>query len=153
VPSRAEIAFHEVVRGLEGQAQDLAAIRAHVSVALTAGALSAAFIGGVTDDHGIFFWVAVAAFVFLAFATIRVYWPVEFQYSFDGYELVQTYVDARHPRTEDFMMRELAVHGMDDYNDNLIALNRLWTWQSAALAGFGAEIVALVLNLAVRWPA
>jgi membrane protein implicated in regulation of membrane protease activity len=76
MPSRAEIAFREVVRGLEGQAQDLAAIRAHVSLALSAGALSAAFIGGVTDDHGIFFWLAVAAFVYLALATIWVYRPV-----------------------------------------------------------------------------
>jgi hypothetical protein len=152
VPSRAEIAFHEVVRGLEGQAQDLAAIRGHVNLALSAGALSAAFIGGVTDDHGIFFWVAVAAFAFLALATIWVYRPVEFQYSFDGYRLVQTYVDADQPPTEDFMMRELAVHGADDYSENKAVLNQLWTVQSAAFAGFGVEIVALVLNLAVRWP-
>ncbi len=153
MPSRAEITFQEVVRGLDGQAQDLAAIRSHVSVALTGGALSAAFIGGVTDDHGIFFWIAVAAFVFLALATIRVYWPVDFQYSFNGFELVQTYIDVDPPPpTEDFMLRELAIHGMDDYNENQTALNNLWTWQSAALTGFGVEVIGLVLNLAVRWP-
>jgi hypothetical protein len=54
-----------------------------------------------------------------------------FQYSFNGYELVQTHVDAIPPPTEDFM---------------------LWTIQSAALLAFGIEIVALVSNLAVRWP-
>jgi hypothetical protein len=83
-------------------------------------------------------------------ATIWVYWPVEFQYSFNGYELVQTYVDAKHPRTEDFMMRELAVHGTDDYNDNQRVLNRLWSVRSAAFLGFGVEIVALVLNTGPR---
>jgi hypothetical protein len=153
MPTRAEIAFHEVIRGLEGQAEDLAAIRTHVTANITAGALSAAFIGGVIDDHGNFFWIAVGAFALLALVTIAVYLPVEFQYSFDGYRLIQTYVDApAPPATEEFMLRELTVHGADDYKQNLDVLNRLWTWQAVALALFGIEIVALVLNLAVRWP-
>jgi hypothetical protein len=149
VPSPSEIAFREVIRGLEGQAVDLAAIRAHVSLALSAGALSAAFIGGATSDHGFFFWVAVAVFALLAVATIWVYWPVDFQYSFNGFRLVQTYVDANPLPTEDFMMRELAVHGTDDYNANQGVLNRLWSIQSVAFVLFGVEIVALVLNVAV----
>jgi hypothetical protein len=152
MPSRPEIALREAIRGLEGQAEDLAAVRSHLSAAITAGALAAAFIGGVTDDHGIFFWIAVGAFALLALATIRVYWPVDFQYSFNGYQLVQTYVDARYPRTVDFMMRELTLHGADNYEDNQEVLNRLWTWQTRALVLFGVEIVALILNLAVRWP-
>jgi hypothetical protein len=37
------------------------------------------------------------------------------------------------------MMRELAVHGADDYDENQGVLNQLWTVQSAAFAAFGVE--------------
>lgn len=63
---------------------------------------------------------------------------------FDGYELVSTYVDSNPPRTDEFVMRELAIHAADDYRDNRERLNRLFTLQSFALLAFGIEVGALL---------
>ena len=149
MPSPAEIAYRESVRALEGEAQDLENIRSHVSLMLSAGGLAAAFLGALTHKHGVPFWIAVAAFVTISVATIIVYWPVSFPWDFDGYKLVSTYVDVDPAKSEDFVMRELAVHAADDYRANRDTLNRLFTLQSIALAAFGLEIGALLLNLAI----
>jgi hypothetical protein len=150
VPPPAEIAYREAVRSLEGQARDLENIRSHVSITLSAGGIAAAFLGALTKAHGPAFWVAVAAFGLAAVATIIAYWPVTFAWDFDGYELVSNYVDRKPPATEDFVMRELAVHAADDYGENRQRLNRLFTLQSFALLAFGVEVGALLINLAVR---
>src|SRR5579862_6795888 len=42
MPSPAEIAYNDLIRGLNGQATDLESIRTHVNIALTAGGVSAA---------------------------------------------------------------------------------------------------------------
>lgn len=96
------------------------------------------------------FWIAVGAFGSAAAATIGAYWPVSFAWDFNGYELVNTYVDADPKQSDDFVMRELAVHAADDYRENQIRLNRLFTLQSFALLAFGVEVGALLVNLAVR---
>src|SRR5262245_66512627 len=93
----AEITFKQVMRGVDGQAQELATIRSTVSIVLSAGGLAAAFLGARGDGHGWAFWVAVAAFALIAMLTIVVYWPVNWFYDFDGYELVNEYVDADPP--------------------------------------------------------
>jgi hypothetical protein len=77
------------------------------------------------------------------------YWPVSFPWDFDGYQLVATYVDANPPATDEFVMRELALHAAADYQENRATLNRLFTLQSVALAAFGVEVGALLLNLAL----
>jgi hypothetical protein len=149
MPSVAEIAYRESVRALEGEAQDLENIRSHVSLALSAGGVSAAFLGALNHQRGYAFWLAVLAFAVIAIATVVVYWPVSFPWDFDGYQLVATYVDANPPATDDFVMRELALHAAADYQENRATLNRLFTFQSVALAAFGLEVGALLLNLAL----
>ena len=150
MPSPAEIAYREAVRSLEGQAQDLENIRSHVSLTLSAGGIAAAFLGALTKAHGLGFWVAVAAFVAAAAASVIAYWPVAFAWDFDGYELVRNYVDRVPAATEDFVMRELAIHASDDYGDNRRRLQHLCTLQSFTFLAFGVEVGALLVNLAVR---
>jgi len=149
MPSTAEIAYRESVRALQGEAQDLENIRSHVSLVLSAGGVSAAFLGALNHQRGIAFWLAVGAFAVIAVATVVVYWPVSFPWDFDGYQLVATYVDAKPPAADDFVMRELALHAAADYQENRATLNRLFTFQSVALAAFGLEVGALLLNLAL----
>jgi hypothetical protein len=55
MPSPAEIAYRETVRGLEGQAQDLASIRTHVRETLTAAGVAAAFLAGHAPARGDWF--------------------------------------------------------------------------------------------------
>ena len=150
MPSPAEIAYREAIRGLEGQARDLEGVRSHISIVLSAGGIAAAFLGGQSGHHGLAFWVAVLAFGTMAAVTIRAFWPVTFAWDFDGYAVVNTYVDVQSRPSDEFVMRELAVHAADDYQDNRTRLDRLMTLQSLALVAFGAEVGALLVNLAVK---
>ena len=118
MPSAAEIAYRESVRALEGEAQDLENIRSHVSLVLSAGGVSAAFLGALSHQRGLAFWLAIGAFAAIAIVTIVVYWPVSFPWDFDGTQLVATYADRKPPPTDDFVVRELALHAAEAYQAN-----------------------------------
>lgn len=150
MPSPAEIAYREAVRALEGQGQDLEATRSHVSLVLSAAGIAAVFLGIQSGPHGVAFGVAIAAFSAVALMTILVYWPIDFAWDFDGYQLVGAYVDQDPPLSDDFVMRELAVHASDGYRANRERLNRLFTLQSVALVAFGFEVAALLVNLVLE---
>jgi hypothetical protein len=150
MPSPAEIAYRESVRSLEGQAQDLESIRSHVNLVLSAGGITAAFFGTQADGKGFAFWLGVIAFAAIAATTVWAYWPIEFAWDFDGYKMINAYVDAEPPATDDFVVRELAVHATDDYRENRRRLDRLYALQSFALLAFGVEVVALLVNLAAE---
>lgn len=147
MPSAAEIAYREAVRALEGQANDLENIRSHVNVTLSAGGIAAAFLGSQAAGHGVAFWIAVVAFAGVAAVAIRVYWPVEFAWDFNGYELVSSYVDSDPPMSDDAVMRDLAVHATDDHAANRECLEKLYNRQSLALMLFGVEVIALLIHL------
>ena len=116
--SAAEIAFEQVMRGVDGQAWDLASIRRHLNIILTAGGLAAAFLGAGSVDRGWSFWLSVVAFGLIALITIRVYWPVDWFYDFDGYELINEYVDTDPSWSAEQMARELTIHAAEKYLDN-----------------------------------
>lgn len=90
-----EIAYQESMRSLDGQARDLASVRAHVSIALSAAGIAAAFLGAQADGRGPASWIAAATFALLALVTVLVYRPVDFPWGFDGHKLVTEYVDAK----------------------------------------------------------
>ncbi len=125
-------------------------LRSHVSIALSAAGIAAAFLGSQADGRGPGFWAAVSAFTLLALVTVLVYRPVDFLLDFDGYKLVSEYVDPDPQPDSDFVMRELAVHAADNHRVNKTTLERLWRLQSIALLLFGAEVVALLVNIAVE---
>lgn len=148
--SPAEIAYRETMRSLDGQAQDLSSIREHLSIVLSAAGIAAAFLGGQADGRGPGFWIAVCAFGLIALVAVLVYRPVDFPWGFDGYKLVTEYVDPDPQPEPDFVMRELAVHGADNYQVNRQTLDRLWRLQSRAFLLFAAEVVALLANIALE---
>ena len=78
------------------------------------------------------------------------YWGITFAWDFDAYDLVTNYVDCNPPRTEEFMMRELAVHAGDDYVENKAPLDRLQIVQSVALLAFGAEVLAVMYHVGLE---
>ncbi len=146
--SAAEVAFGQATRALDGQGADLASIRGHLNLVVTAGGIAATFLGSQASGHRWSFWIAALAFGAIAVLTILVYWPVAFAYDFDGYEDVGTYVDSDPPWAPDKMMRELAIHATDDYQDNRHVLDMLYNDQSLALALFGVEVAGLLAHLA-----
>jgi hypothetical protein len=145
-----EIAYQESMRSLDGQARDLASVRAHVSIALSAAGIAAAFLGAQADGRGPAYWIAAAAFALLALVTVLVYRPVDFPWGFDGHKLVTEYVDPKPRPAPAFVMRELAVHAADNYQVNRRTLDRLWRRQSQALLLFAIEVVALLVNIALE---
>jgi hypothetical protein len=149
MPSPAEISYHEAVRSLEGQSRDLEAIRSHVSLVLSASGIAIALLGSEVG-RGTAFWVAVAAFATIAMVTIRVFWPIDFAADFDGYDLVNTYVDQEPALEDDEVMREIAIHAADDYLQNRDQLDRLFNLQSLALLAFAIEIAGLLAGLALE---
>lgn len=144
--SAAEIAYEQTLSALDGQAVDLANIRGHMNIILTASGIAATFLGAqTTHRHGWPFLVAGAAFAVIVAVTIAVYWPVSWVESNDGYALVADYVDAEPPWTADAVMRELAIHATDDYRQNRQVLDRLFNLQSLALVFFGVEMLGLLV--------
>ena len=145
--SAAEIAFEQVMRGVDGQARDLASIRRHLNIILTAGGLAAALLGAGSVDRGWSFWLSVVAFGLIALITIRVYWPVAWFYDFDGYELINEYVDTEPSWSAEQMARELTIHAAEKYLDNRRALDRLYNYESTALVLFGIEVLTLYASI------
>lgn len=145
--SAAEIAFEQVMRGVDGQARDLASIRRHLNIILTAGGLAAALLGAGSVDRGWSFWLSVVAFGLIALITIRVYWPVDWFYDFDGYELINEYVDTDPSWSAEQMARELTIHAAEKYLDNRRALDRLYNYESTALVLFGIEVLTLYASI------
>jgi hypothetical protein len=110
MPTVEEIAYREAVRALEGQATDLENIRSHINMALTAGGVGIAFFASQHPSRGDAFIFGAIAFAVVAIMTVIAYWGIKFAWDFDAYDLVNTYVDVVPQRSEEFMMRELAVH-------------------------------------------
>ncbi len=93
------------------------------------------------------FWVGVVAFAVIVGLAIKVYWPVSFAWDFNGYRLVNDFVDAE--KDGEVMMRDLAIWAEDDYTKNRTTLATLYRLQSGAFLAFGLEVLALAVHLAV----
>ena len=65
-------------------------------------------------------------------------------------QLVTEYVDPNPQPESAFVMRELAVHGADNYQVNRETLERLWRLQSRAFLLFAVEVIALLANIALE---
>lgn len=110
MPSPAEIAYNDLIRGLNGQATDLESIRSHVNIALTAGGISAAIFankaaGSIAID------VALGAFAVIAIVVGFLYWSVRaFKYDLVATNILSTYAG----RTSDEVFEGLVRTGQRD---------------------------------------
>ena len=146
--STAEIAYDDLVRGLNGQAADLETIRSHVNIALTASGVAAAFLLGQSSTNGWLIGVAVGAFGVIALVAGFIYMSVQaFVYDFVERDLVSTYVD-RHVGADD-TLRQLAILGKQGYQTNRTKLNHRWWAHNVALLAFVVEIAALLVHFGV----
>ena len=75
------------------------------------------------------------------------YWPVDWFYDFDGYELINEYVDTDPSWSAEQMARELTIHAAEKYLDNRRALDRLYNYESTALVLFGIEVLTLYASI------
>jgi hypothetical protein len=145
MPTPNEIAYDDLIRGLNGQATDLETIRTHVNVALGAGGIAAAFLAGKSGSTAAL-WVAFSAFVLICFVTAYLYKSVDnFMYDFVQDDLVARFGGTTK---DDSILRYLLAEGVEGYRSNRAKLDAHWIAHNVVLALFAIEIVALLIHAA-----
>ncbi len=145
MPTPLEIAYDDLIRGLNGQATDLESIRSHVNVALGAGGVAAAFLAGKSGSTAAL-WVAFTAFVLICLITAYLYKSVTaFTYDFVQDDLVSQFGDNAG---DEAMLRYLLAEGVKGYGDNRTQLDAHWRAHNGVLILFAIEIVALLIHAA-----
>lgn len=145
MPTPIEIAYDDLIRGLDGQATDLETIRTHVNVALGAGGIAAAFLAGKSGSTAAL-WVAFSAFILICFVTAYLYRSVDnFSYDFVLDDLVGKFGGKTE---DDEIVRYLMTEGVKGYGSNRAKLDAHWNVHNLVLALFAIEIVALLIHAA-----
>jgi hypothetical protein len=174
----ARLAYHEAVRGLDGQTTDLENIRSHVNVAVTLGGVAAGvFVAKGDDIRGASIWTAFLFLALLIACAVAAYSPLIpfrfsslddragsvrrtnpvirfFQRAFYKDSLktaaLPTMSDGREYET---MMPStahliMAHRAMEGYRANEPLLQRRWRCHNLALAALVGEVTALVVHAA-----
>jgi hypothetical protein len=145
MPTPLEIAYDDLVRGLNGQATDLESIRSHVNVALGAGGVAAAFLAGKSGST-IALWIAFGSFVLICLITAFLYKSV----TAFTYDFVQDDLTSRFGKdtSDEALLRYLLDEGVKGYGDNRAKLDAHWRAHNGVLILFALEIVALLIHAA-----
>lgn len=135
------------------QRDDLQKIRDRVSSILSAGGLIATFFGALAlrDDAApltAWIYIAAATVSLLAVLAIYIHWPREFIFTNDPNKLLNEWSLDDHDG--DQWLRFLAEYLDENYTTNATKITRLMCAYVAALLAFGAEVVLLGVDLALR---
>lgn len=153
-----EVIYREAIRALDLQRNSFDALRARVGFLLSAATIATSFLGGLAlrtrGDAGS--WTAIGLFAAFGAASLRLLWPrLE---GAEGFSATPSIVISEYLEPEDgepkelsTMYRDLALFAEEthDFNrDN--HLKPLTNWFRIAITLLTAEIVAWVVDLAVR---
>ena len=153
------LALEEARRGFDELNQELARIRTRAASALSAGSLSAAFLGGLTlrnptDALSPWTFLAIAAFVLLALSNAVVLWPRSVWASVDPEKLISwalgDQATGRQPMTRVAMDMYLARFMGRKYNENSRTVTTLSWVYSAGVVALSLEIGFLIADLLSR---
>jgi hypothetical protein len=142
----AEIAYDEMHRALDSQADRLESLRRRSALVITTGAAALAFFASQdADGHGIPFALGTLAFLALVVLAMWIQQSTDWNDTFNGYELIDAYVD--RGVEADVMFRDLTIFGQDDYGSNSDRLERVYSLLRWAIGLMALEIGLLTLDL------
>jgi hypothetical protein len=147
--SRYVLALEEARRALDHQAEDVHGMRGRSAALVTVGALSAAFLGGLSardDAESLTAATVVGAlsFVGLLAMTVTVLWPRRFHFTQNAQVLVAW---VEHGADLAKMHRDLALHMQRHYRTNDQRLLWFTRFYRIGLIFLVIEIVALLIDL------
>lgn len=142
----AEIAYDEMRRALDGQAERLESVRRRAALVITTGAAALAFFASQdSNGHGVPFGLGTVAFLALVVLAMWLQQSNDWNDTFNGYELIDSYVD--RGVDADVMLRDLTIFGQDDYGSNSDRLERSYSVVRWAIGLMAVEIGLLTLDL------
>lgn len=157
VDERLRLAWEEGRHAVDYQARSLDELRSRAVAVLSAASISAAFLASAVlrgdAEHGRWTWIGTAAF---AVVGVLVTWVVAprkgwtFHRSAD--RILASYIEGTDgtPMAIDDMHHDLARHLSNNFDANRPKLNRLFTALTVAAGALAVEIVAFLVDLAVR---
>ena len=149
-----KLAYDEAVRALQQQQSRLDNLRTRAGILLSAAAIATSFLGGKALEGRAptaWGWAAVGMFLALSGVTLLILWPrVEWKFAVGIRELIHDYIESDEPLPITTIHRDLALHMEDSYFDNERGLNRLiWSFRIASVL-LSAEVIAWIIDIAVR---
>ena len=152
-PKAYELAYESGVNALNEHASALRETRDRagklLSTAAIAGgagaglAFNAGWTPGVDSAGRIGAIVALAGFVFVTVATVRIWWPVEMVISFNPAVIVGSYIEDSRRGSLAELQRDLALWLGQHAEANLSVLKRTLHWFSVGLLMLVAEIAGI----------
>jgi len=143
------LALEEARRGLDALEKHLADIRNRSQQLVGIGALAASIVGGLaalgSRTLGIWGVVALAVFAVIAVICLWIWWPRKLWVSQDPATLV-TWAEVPG-KTRQRMVRSLAIHLADQYEQNADKIERMLKWFAVAMVLLVIEIGCLAAGL------
>jgi hypothetical protein len=146
------IILDEARRALDRQEAAVAELRERAATLLSAGAISAAFLGGLvfTKEHhaGAWAWTSVVSFALLGCAVAAVLWPRRWHFVSNPEKMVETYV-TKPPTMDIDQMRWHLAGGMHRRYLHNERKRRWMRWEvEAAVLLTVVEVGAFLVELA-----
>lgn len=147
----------QVQRSLTQQQSSLDNLRARAGTIVATAALVSSFFGtrvftaeAPKGAAAAFTVVAILSLGVTLAATLRIAAPYAWQWGFDGYALMNDYIEATPAVSLGNMRRGVAWHMQADVNQNVERLDHLYKCLTWAIGALGAQLVAWGLALALR---
>jgi hypothetical protein len=145
------IALDEARRALDEQERAVAQLSTRAGLLISAAAVVTSLLGGPVLASGaldIASWIAIAAFVGLAAAVLKILWPRrDWEFAIHPALLIGDYVE-RTPPTPAPLRRELALSMGASVTRNRRALDRMMTTFNIGSVLLAIEILAWVVSIA-----
>lgn len=116
-----KVAYDEATRALSEQRAELASIRTHAGMLLSAAAITTSFLGAqaVADGSlGVAGWAALAGFAAVAAISLAILRPHRWRYSVSAAELIDGYIEGETAVPIEVLRRTLALHMHSSYMEN-----------------------------------
>ena len=148
-----ELAYREGERALSEQQTVVDGFRSRAGLILSAAAIATSFFGGAALDRGTtaFTWIAIALFLALGAAVIRILWPRgDWEFTIGPEALIENYIEHPQPLSLPLIHRDLALHMDRSYFHNRGELLLLVRYFRVASVLLTLEVVAWVVDLVIQ---
>ena len=146
-----KVAYGEAVRALSEQQVAIDSFRTRAGLLLSAAAITTSFLGAQALDGGdsnIATWLAMAAFVGVAVASLAILWPRQWEFTANPRDVIQTYIEADEPAPLDELHRDLSLHMHNSYIENREGQEQLSVLFQVASGLLTIEVVLWIIAIA-----
>ncbi len=146
-----KVAYGEAVRALSEQQVAIDSFRTRAGLLFSAAAITTSFLGAQALDGGdsnIATWLAMAAFVGVAVASLAILWPRQWEFTANPRDVIQTYIEADEPAPLDELHRDLSLHMHNSYIENREGQEQLSVLFQVASGLLTVEVIIWIIAIA-----